>query len=536
MYTLKGTNMSQNIQTDYYLQRLLAISNEKETSIDVYPHKFPVTMQIEQFNKKYGSIEVRGGGPPNTVGAPISEIGGAIPWNTFISDVKENLIGRISLLRPNGKKLIFMTIFSDDHPLQFIINLMYYEDKDNFNTISTNVKRGDVVGACGYPGRSKTGELSLYVTQLVRLTPCLREIPPSFFGIACNELRARQRYLDLIVNRESRIPFVIRSKLLTKIRSYLNNLNFIEVSTPILSSRVGGANAKPFITYHNDLRTNMFMRISPELYLKQLIVGGFERVYEIGPQFRNESITYKHNPEFTSLEFYMVGVDYFDLMRICEQLIKEVVCDISGYNKIRYLPHGENDEVEIDFGSKFAVVDMISTLEKETNTKFPEHLFDEGSRQFLIELCEKNGIDCREPKTTSRLIDKLSGHFIEPKCINPTFIINHPQIMSPLAKPHRSNLQLTERFELFICGMEFANAYTELNDSEIQRHAFEKQMEDRENGDQEAPEIDHEFIKALEYGLPPTGGFGMGIDRMVMLLSNRSSIRDVIPFPTLAPI
>lgn len=539
------TNTSNNMsqvnqigQIDYYQQRCQYISNEKAQGINVYPSKFLTTLQIQKFIELYGSkvesnvsnltskVELK------DVGQPIS-----IPYNTFISDVRENLMGRISLLRTAGKKLIFMTVNGDGYPIQFLINMIFYKDtsEENFKNIALNVKRGDIIGASGHPGRSKTGELSLYVTELIRLAPCLHEIPSSFFGIADNELRARQRYLDLIVNTESRVPFVIRSKLISGIRRYLDDLNFTEVQTPILSSQVGGASAKPFITFHNDKKIDMFMRIAPELYLKQLVVGGFERVYEIGQQFRNESITYKHNPEFTSLEFYMVGADYINLMWMCEDLIKQLVMNIHGKNKIKYHPHGENEEIDIDFGQKFAVIDMIETLEKETSTKFPDDLFSSSANDFLIELCSKYGIDC-EPKTTAKLIDKLTGHFIEPKCINPTFIINHPRVMSPLAKPHRSSPNLTERFELFICGMEFANAYTELNDPVVQRQAFEKQMEDRNHGDTEAPEIDHGFIKSLEYGLPPTGGFGMGIDRMAMLLSNRSSIRDVILFPTLVPI
>jgi lysyl-tRNA synthetase class 2 len=520
---------------DYHSHRLASIRDDKVKGLVPYPHKFPMTMQIDDFTKIYGSIKSTETYEITTA-LTSDKVEHGIPNNVYVSDKKENLIGRISLLRTAGKKLYFMTIKGDGHVVQFLVNLMFYDDKDQFKEIGTNFKIGDIVGGIGHPGRSKTGELSLYATKLVRLTPCLHEIPSSFFGIADNELRARQRYLDLIVNPESRIPFVVRSQVITEIRDYLNKLKFVEVQTPILSSQVGGASAKPFETFHNDLKIPMFMRIAPELYLKQLIVGGFERVYEIGQQFRNESVTYKHNPEFTSLEFYMVGADYHDLMGMCEELVKRLVMVTKGSHKIKYQPHGEEHDIDIDFGPKFPVIDMIKTLEEETKTKFPDNLNTEEARSLLISICEENGVSCPEPKTVARLIDKLTGHFIEPKCVNPTFIINHPRVMSPLAKPHRDNPQLTERFELFICGMEFANAYTELNDPEIQREAFESQMKDRERGDDEAPEIDYGFIRALEYGLPPTGGFGMGIDRMSMLLSNKSSIRDVILFPTLAPV
>jgi len=305
-------------------------------------------------------------------------------------------------------------------------------------------------------------------------------------------------------------------------------MDFIEVHTPILSNTAGGANAKPFITHHNDLDQNMFLRIAPELYLKRLVVGGLPRVYEIGPQFRNESIDLTHNPEFYSLEFYMAFADYYDLIEICENLLKSLIYNIIGNNKFTF------DSREIDCSTPFNKIDIIEYLEKnigEIPYDVKKDYSSELARNYFDNICIKHSIECVNPRTTSRLIDKLIGHYIEPQCINPTFVMNHPCVMSPLAKPHRDNPQLTERFELFINGMEIANAYTELNDPVIQRKRFMEQVEFKRSGDSEAQDIDEDFIEALEYGLPPTGGFGLGIERLVMLLTGKNNIKDVTTFP-----
>jgi lysyl-tRNA synthetase class 2 len=311
---------------------------------------------------------------------------------------------------------------------------------------------------------------------------------------------------------------------------------FLEVQTPVLTPQAGGAAAKPFMTYHNAHKMTMALRIAPELYLKQLIVAGFDRVYEIGPQFRNESKTYKHNPEFWSLEYYAVNKDYIDLMTDCENMLFAMVKSICGSHKISYMPHGKTEAIEIDFTPPFKRLDMIDEIEKAIGEKIPTPYDSEDTRLFLIDVCTRFGVVCEMPQTLPRLFDKLAGHFVETQCLNPTFVIRHPAIMSPLAKWCRYNSQLTERFELFVNYFELCNAYTELNDSVVQRAAFEKQMKDKASGDDEAQAIDATFIDALEVGLPPTGGFGMGIERLVMLLSNRENIDDVIYFPTLRPV
>ena len=280
----------------------------------------------------------------------------------------------------------------------------------------------------------------------------------------------------------------------------------------------------------------MSLRIAPELYLKQLLVGGFEKVYELGPQFRNESRDRTHNPEFLSLEFYWSYIDYNKLLDVGEELISGLVKAITGSYIVNYQPKNSTTAILIDFTPPFKRLDLINELETETGSKFPSDLSTEDTRVFLDDLCEKFKIDCSYPRTTARLIDKLVGEFIEPHCVNPTYIMNHPLIMSPLAKPHRNNPQLTEWFELFINCFELCNAYTELNDPRIQRKNFELQANAKDNGDEEAQPIDENFIEALEYGLPPCGGFGLGIERMTMLLSNRDNIDDIILFPTLKPL
>lgn len=301
----------------------------------------------------------------------------------------------------------------------------------------------------------------------------------------------------------------------------------------------GGAAAKPFKTHHNDLNMDLFMRIAPELYLKELIVGGLDRVYEIGKQFRNEGIDLTHNPEFTTCEFYWAYVDYNDLMKVTEEMVAGLVKEVTGSYRIQYRPNGE-DPIEIDFTPPFKRIDMIKGLEDYSGgqIKLPENLElleSPDVNSYLIAACEKFEVKCPPPQTTTRLLDKLVGHFIEEQCVNPTFIIHHPQLMSPLAKWHRSIPGLTERFELFVNKHEVCNAYTELNDPVVQRERFADQVKDREKGDDEAMAIDEHYCTALEYGLPPTAGWGMGIDRLTMMLTDSQNIKEVLLFPAMKP-
>ena len=284
------------------------------------------------------------------------------------------------------------------------------------------------------------------------------------------------------------------------------------------------------------MKTELTMRVAPELFLKQLIVGGFERVYEIGKNFRNEGIDYNHNPEFTACEFYWAYADYNDVMQLTEELLSSMVQQVCGSLKIRIKRRNDDSEIEIDFKTPWPRISIMEELQKVTGRSFPENLASDAANEFFDKLCHERGVACAAPRTTARLIDKLVGHYIEPRCTNPTFLTDHPQLMSPLAKPHRSSRGLTERFELFINEFEIVNAYTELNDPFIQRDTFASQMLDKTKGDDEAQPYDHDFVKALEHGLPPTAGFGIGLDRLVMLLTNSDNIQEVILFPAMKPL
>ncbi|KAJ1559271.1 lysyl-tRNA synthetase, partial [Cladochytrium tenue] len=370
------------------------------------------------------------------------------------------------------------------------------------------------------------------------LTPCLRMLPKSNYGFKDMESRYRMRYVDLIMNNHVRDKFVTRSKIINYLRRFLDNLGFLEVETPMMNQIAGGATARPFITHHNDLNLDLFLRIAPELYLKMLVVGGLDRVYEVGRQFRNESIDLTHNPEFTTCEFYMAYADMYDVMELTESLLSGMVKYITGGYKVTYQPQGPDGETwTMDFTPPFRRVQMIPELERVLKVKFPpatELGAAEGTR-FLSELCKKHNVECGAPRTAARLLDKLVGEFIESTCISPTFITEHPVLMSPLAKAHRGVEGLCERFECFVGTKEICNAYTELNDPFDQRERFAQQARDKDAGDDEAQLIDETFCNALEYGLPPTGGWGMGIDRLTMFLTNSNNIKEVLLFPAMKP-
>jgi lysyl-tRNA synthetase, class II len=396
---------------------------------------------------------------------------------------------------------------------------------------------GDWIGVEGTLFRTRTGEVTIRVERFDLLAKTVRPLPLGkeevdpetgerrvYSGFADRELRYRLRYADLAVSPDVRRVFEVRASVIRSIRRFLDDRGFLEVETPILQPMYGGAAARPFVTHHNTLDMPLYLRIADELYLKRLIVGGFERVYEIGKDFRNEGMDRFHNPEFTMLEFYAAYLDYEDVMRLTEELLRTIVDEACGQGSVTYR------DQEIDFSGSFRRLTMYDALREMGGVDVPA-LSDAELRERVKGL----GVEGVEGLGRGKLIDELFGSLVEPKLIQPTFITDYPREMSPLAKEKRGEPDLTERFELIVAGKEIVNAYSELNDPFDQRDRLEGQAGLRERGDEEAHQLDEDFIRALEYGMPPTGGFGMGIDRLIMILTDQPSIRDVILFPTMRP-
>jgi lysyl-tRNA synthetase class 2 len=395
---------------------------------------------------------------------------------------------------------------------------------------------GDIVGVEGYVFKTKTGETSVHVTSLELLSKSLRPLPIAkettdeegnkiiYDQFADKELRYRQRYVDLIVNPEVKDTFVYRSKIITAMRSYLDAQDYVEVETPILQPLYGGAAAKPFTTHHNSLDIDLYLRIADELYLKRLIVGGLNGVYEISKDFRNEGMDRTHNPEFTMMELYVPYKDYVWMMDFVEKLINH--CCKSVFDTLEFI----YEEYQINFKSPWNKISFVESIEDRTGVNVIS-----ATDVELKELAKNLGVDISKTEGRAKLIDEIFGAAIEPELIQPTFVVDYPLILSPLAKKHRSKEDLVERFEAFVAGRELCNAFSELNDPIDQRNRFEDQVKLKDAGDDEAHQIDEDFIRAMEYGFPPAAGIGIGIDRLVMLLTNKSSIRDVILFPQMRP-
>ena len=386
---------------------------------------------------------------------------------------------------------------------------------------------GDILGARGKLFKTKTGELSIHCSELRLLTKALRPLPDKFHGLADQETRYRQRYLDLISNDESRNTFKVRSRILASIRNFMNKRDFMEVETPMMQTIPGGAAARPFITHHNALDLDMYLRIAPELYLKRLVVGGFDRVFEINRNFRNEGISPRHNPEFTMIELYMAYADYRDLIELTESLFRSVAQEVLGTTEVQY-----GDEI-FDFGKPFEKLTMREAIKKYR----PEtDLASLDDMDKAVAIAESIGIKIEKSWGLGRVVTEIFEEVAESNLIQPTFITEYPAEVSPLARRNDDNPEITDRFEFFIGGREIGNGFSELNDAEDQAQRFADQVNAKDAGDDEAMFFDEDYVTALEHGLPPTAGLGIGIDRMVMLFTNSHTIRDVILFPALRPV
>ena len=505
----KEAKEKEPVEEEFFLQRKLQLS-----SLDpkiLYPHKFEVTHSVQEAKKIASSCAFK-------------EIGTEVVSSA----------GRVVSIRDQGK-VMFITIESDLIDIQLLI-----KGSKEIIEAARILRRGDIVGATGPCGRSMSGEPSIFVSELRLLAPCMHVIP-SVKNIFSNpNVIYRKRYLDLITNKESRQRFIDRTRIVQYIRNYLVSEGFLEVETPMMSVIHGGAAAKPFKTFHEELKLDLFLRVAPELYLKQLVIGGLNRVFEIGRQFRNEGIDLTHNPEFTSVEFYQAYSDYNDMMRHVEDMLHGLAMQMKGSAKFLYSAekHGTDEvvEAELDFSKPFAKLDILDELNKVLGLSLDgEKLKNPAVVEELIKVADSKGLEIDQPRTLNRVLDKFIGEYIEPKCVNPTFLTGFPVVTSPLAKDDRKRPGLTERFELFVNGKELCNAYTELNVPSVQRERFLLQSADAIAGDEEAMPVDEDFCQALEYALPPTGGCGIGIDRLVMYFTDAANIRDVILFPTMRP-
>ena len=433
--------------------------------------------------------------------------------------------GRIMAKRIMGKAS-FCTIQDCDEKIQSYVSIndLGEESYKAFKTFDI----GDIIGITGFVFKTRTEEISVHAKEVTLLSKSLRPLPEKFHGLKDPDLRYRQRYTDLIVNPEVKNTFILRSKIISAIRSILDNEGYLEVETPVLNTISGGATARPFVTHHNALDIDMYLRIALELNLKRLIVGGFDRVYEIGRVFRNEGMDIRHNPEFTELELYAAYLDFHDMMDITEKIFSETAKKILGTTKITY--QGK----EIDLAPGWKRITMIDSIKEACGVDFNEIQTDEEA----VALAKERNIEIpdKTKETRGDVISLFFDEYVEKTLIQPTFIYEYPVEISPLAKKCPKNKKMTERFEVFIDGREYGNAFSELNDPIDQYERFKKQVEAKEAGDEEAGMMDEDFIQSLEIGLPPTGGLGIGIDRLVMLLTDQDSIRDVLLFPTMKPI
>jgi len=433
--------------------------------------------------------------------------------------VEAKVAGRI--IRQRGP---FIVIQDMSGQVQLYLNIKEFPEEEKAEIKSWDL--GDIIGTAGKVMRTDKGELSIRVESIRLLTKSLRPLPDKHKGLTDTEVRYRQRYVDLIANEESRHTFIVRSKIVSAIRAFMNEHRFMEVETPMMQVIPGGAVARPFITHHNSLDQDMYLRIAPELFLKRLVVGGFERVYELNRNFRNEGLSTRHNPEFTMLEFYQAYADYTDLMDMTEEMLRLLAHEATGSGSVSY------QGVTLDFDQPFARLTLLEAILADVENVTAEQLADLDSARALAKTL---GVEVKDSWGLGKLQLEIFEARVEETLQQPTFITGYPTEVSPLARRNDDNPEITDRFELFIGGREIANGFSELNDSEDQAERFRAQVAEKDAGDQEAMHFDQDYITALEYGMPPTAGEGIGIDRLVMLFTNSASIRDVLLFPHMRP-
>jgi lysyl-tRNA synthetase, class II len=489
--------MSQEELNDQLRVRREKMNTLREKGLDPFGKRFDRSSSAQELISQYGEIEKEELDSKNVI---------------------LSLAGRIMTKRGKGKAgFAHIQDLSGQIQLYVRSEAVGEEQYEIFNATDL----GDIVGVSGTLFKTKVGELSVKVEEYTLLTKALRPLPDKFHGLKDVEQRYRQRYLDLIMSQESKKTFITRSLIIQSMRRYLDSHGYLEVETPMMHSIAGGASARPFITHHNALDMELFMRIAIELHLKRLIVGGLEKVYEIGRVFRNEGVSTRHNPEFTMIELYEAYADYRDIMALTENLIAHIAQEVLGTTKVQY------GEYEVDLKPEWKRLHMVDAIKEATGADFWKEMSTEEARQ----LAKEHQVEINEHMTYGHIVNEFFEQKVEETLIQPTFIYGHPVEISPLAKKNDGDSRFTDRFELFIVAREHANAFTELNDPIDQRERFEAQLKEREQGNDEAHQMDDDFIEALEYGMPPTGGLGIGIDRVVMLLTNSPSIRDVLLFP-----
>ena len=474
----------------------------KSLGVNPYPQFLKRGMSIAQFREKFA----------------------------FIKDLAEKkadeivtLSGRLKLKRVAGKST-FANIEDDSGNIQVYYSLGSIGEEE-YAKFKKNLEVGDIVQITGYAFITQTGEFSIHASKIVLASKALSPLPEKFHGLSDTEIRYRKRYLDMIMNGDVRDDFIKRAKIISGIRKFFEEHGFLEVETPMMHPIAGGANARPFITHHNTLDVDFYLKIAPELYLKRLIVGGMNAIFEMNRCFRNEGMDLTHNPEFTSIEFYWAWHDYFEVMDLTEELFSFL---IDSLNLPKILPYGE---LEIDFSKKFRRIKYLDALHEIGG--IPKEIINDKSR--ILDKLKADGFEANSKLDLGHLQAELFDNYVESKLINPTFIIDFPISISPLSRRSDENPEIAERFELFIAGKELANAFNELNDPLDQYERFKAQIDAKNSGDDEAHEMDEDYCQALGYAMPPTAGWGLGVDRLVMLLLNKQSIRDVILFPAMRP-